>query len=88
MVGKLVSNLKKGKPSLISSYLFHLYHRNECLRGEELDMLESTKYCLEYGVSLEAGAQPDVVEIDSEKELLNSTEQQKILGVSLDSRKK
>ena len=77
VVGKLISALEKGKPSPISPYLFHLYQRNECLRGEEMDMLESTKYCLEYGVSPEAETQPDVVEIDSEKESLNSTEQQR-----------
>ena len=75
MVGKLVSNLEKEKPSPISSYLFHFYHRNECFRGEEMDMLESTKFCLEYGVSPEAEAQPDVVEINSERELLSSAEQ-------------
>ena len=56
VVGKLVSNLEKEKPSPISPYLFHLYHRNECLRGKEMDMLESAKYCLEYGVSPEAKA--------------------------------
>ena len=37
-------------------------------------MLESTKYCLEYGVSLEAEVQLDVVEIDLERELLSSVE--------------
>ena len=31
LVDKLVSGLQKGKPSSISSYLFHLYHRFECL---------------------------------------------------------
>ena len=40
-----------------------------------MDMLESTKFCLEYGVSPEAEAQPDVVEINSERELLSSAEQ-------------
>ena len=83
MVGKLVSALEKEKPSLIRPYVFHLYHRNECLRGEEMDMLESAKYCLEYGVSPETEAQPDVIEIDSERESLSSAKQRKILGVSL-----
>ena len=36
VVGQLVSNLEKGKPSSISPYLFHLYNRNECLRGGEM----------------------------------------------------
>ena len=53
-----------------------------------MDMLELAKYCLEYGVSLEAEIQPDVVEIDSERELLSSAEQQKILRVSPGSQKK
>ena len=44
VVDKLVSGLEKGKPSPISPYLFHLYHRFECLRGDEMDMLESVKY--------------------------------------------
>ena len=88
VVSKLVSNLEKGIPSLISPYLFHLYHRNECLRGEEMDMLESAKYCLEYDVSPEVEAQSDVVEIDSERESLNSVEQWKILGVFPGSQKK
>ena len=48
LVGKLVSRLEKEKPSPISSYLFYLYHRFECLRGEEIEMLETTKYMLEY----------------------------------------
>ena len=51
-------------------------------------MLESAKYCLKHGVSPEAEAQLDVVEIDSERESLSSTEQRKILGVFLGSRKK
>ena len=72
VVGKLVSALEKEKPSPISPYLFHLYHRNECLRGEEMDMLELAKYCLEYGVSPEAQVQPNVVEIDLKRESLSS----------------
>ena len=88
VVEKLVSALEKEKPSPISPYLFHFYHRNECLRREEMNMLESAKYCLEYGINPEAEVQPDVVEIDSERELLSSVEQQKILGVSPGSRKK
>ena len=58
------------------------------LRGEEMNMLESTKYCLEYGFSPKAKVQPDVVEIDLERESLSSTKQQKILGVSPGSWKK
>ena len=36
VVDKLVSGLEKGKASPISPYLFHLYHRFECLREEEM----------------------------------------------------
>ena len=53
VVGKLVSALEKGEPSSISPYLFHLYHRNECLRGGKIEELEVAKKYLEYGVSLE-----------------------------------
>ena len=66
VVGKLVSGLEKGKPSPVSPYLFHLYHRFECLRGEEMEVLETTRYMFEYGVSPEAETQSDVVELDSD----------------------
>ena len=68
VLGKLVSGLEKGKSSPINPYLFHIYHRFECLREEEMQELEVAKHCLEYGVSLEVEAQLDVVEIDSNKE--------------------
>ena len=45
-----MANLEKGKASPISPYLFHLYHRNECLRGEEMKEVEVAWECLEYGV--------------------------------------
>ena len=88
VVDKLVSGLDKGKASPISSYQFHLYHRFECLREEKMKQLEVAKHCLEYGVGLKAETQPDVVEIDSERELLSSVEQQKILVASPGSRRK
>ena len=88
IVGKLVSMLEKGKAFPISSYLFYLYHRFECLREEEMQELEVAKQCLEYGVSLEVEAQPDVVEIDPERKSLSSAEQWKILATSLGSRRK
>ena len=72
VVGQLVSNLEKGKPSPISPYLFHLYDRNKCLRGGEIEELEVAKKYLEYGVSPETVAHPDVVEIESQQESLNS----------------
>ena len=37
-------------------------------------MLDIAKNMLEYGVSLEAEVQPDVVELDSDRESLSSTE--------------
>ena len=85
VVGKLVSKLEKGKSSPISLYLFHLYYRFECLREKEMQELEVAKQCLEYGVSLEVEAQPDVVEINSERESLSSVEQVRILATSLGS---
>ena len=51
-------------------------------------MLEVAKRYLEYGVSSEAEAQLDVVEIDSERESLTFIKQRKVLGVSPGSRRK
>ena len=53
VVGHLVNNLEKWKASPISPYLFHLYYRNECLRGEEMKEVEETRECLEYGVGMD-----------------------------------
>ena len=83
LVEKLVSRLEKGKPSPINSYLFHLYYRFECLRREEMETLDIAKHMLEYGISPQAEAQPNVVELDSDRELLSSVEQWKILAISL-----
>ena len=88
VVDKLVSGLEKGKPSPISPYLFHLYHRFECLRRDEMDMLESAKYCLEYGVGPEAEAQPETVDAGLDQESLSSAEQRKLKAMSPRSRRK
>ena len=40
VVHRLVAYLEKKKPSPISPYFFHLYSRNECLKGEEIEELE------------------------------------------------
>ena len=74
LVGMLVYRLEKGKPSPISPYLFHLYHRFECLRREEMETLDIAKHILEYGVSPEAEVQLNVVELDLDRELLSSAE--------------
>ena len=88
VVGKLVSGLEKGNSSPINPYLFHLYHRFECLRKEEMQELEVAKQCLEYGVNLEAEAQLDAVEIDLKRESLSFAEQHKILATFPSSRRK
>ena len=88
VIGKLVSGLEKGKPSPINPYLFHLYHRFECLRGEEMEMLDIAWYMLEYGVSLEAETQPDTIDLDSDWESPSSEEQRKLQAMSLGSQKK
>ena len=88
LVDKLVSGLQKGKPSSISSYLFHLYHRFECLRGGESEVLETAKYMLEFGVSPEVEMQLDTVDLDSDWESLSSAEQWRLLTVSLGAKKK
>ena len=74
LVGKLISGLEKGKPSPISPYMFHLYHRFECLRSEEVETLDIAQHMLEYGINPKAKAQPDVIEIDSDWKSLSSVE--------------
>ena len=85
---KLVSGLEKGKPTPINPFLFHLYHRFECLREEELQEIEIAKECLEYGVGPEVETQLDVVEIESNRKLLTSVEQRKIPGIFPGSKRK
>ena len=78
LVGKLVSRLEKEKPSSITSYLFHLYDKFECLREGEMTMLESTRMMLEFVVTPEAEAQPDPKGEDSNSESLSSVEQRRL----------
>ena len=82
VVEHLVSNLEKGKATPISPYLFHLYNKNECLRDGEMEELVVARKFLEFGISSEIVAHPDVVEMESERESLSSEEQRKILGIS------
>ena len=77
-VGHLVSNLEKGKASLISPYLFHLYQRNECLRGDELREIEVAKKCLEYGVG--PNTPLDEEEAGSEGGSIGSEKRRKMLS--------
>ena len=74
VVGRLVANLEKKKPSPISPYLFHLYSRNECLKEEEIEELEVARKYLELGITPEAAGHLEVVEIDFEKESLSPKE--------------
>ena len=68
VVDKLVSGLEKGKPAPISPYLFHLYNRFKRLREDEMQQIEIAKECLEHDVGLEVETQPDVVEIETDRE--------------------
>ena len=86
VVGKLVSRLEKGKPSPISPYLFHLYNRFECLREEETTLLVVAKYMLQVDIALEAEAQLDTKDKDSERESLGSKEIQELEMVPPGSR--
>ena len=74
MVGHLVANLEKEKATSISPYLFHLYYRNECLRGEEMKEVEVARECLEYGVGPDTP--PD--EEDAGSESIGSKERWKL----------
>ena len=74
LVGKLVSELEKGKPSPISPYLFHLYDKFECLREGEMTMLESARAMLEFDVTSEVEAQSDPKGEDLDRESLSFAE--------------
>ena len=74
VIGHLVSNLEKGIASPISPYLFHLYYKNESMRGEEMKEVEVARKCLEYGVGPDTP--PD--EEDAGSESVGSKERQKL----------
>ena len=59
LVDKLVSVLHKRKPTPVSPYLFHLYHKNGCLRKEEEVKMEVAQECLEVGFESEKEAPGD-----------------------------
>ena len=88
VVHRLVAHLEKIKPSLISPYFFHLYSRNECLKGEEIEELEVDRKYLELGITPNAVAHPKIVEIGFEKESLSLREQQQMQEGSPTSRRK
>ena len=71
---KLDSGLEKGKPTPIGPYLFHLYNRFKCFREDEMQQIEIAKECLEHDVGPEAETQPDVVEIETDRESFSSAE--------------
>ena len=70
--------MEKEKDSCISPYLFHLYHRNECLREGKLQEVEVAKECLEYSIGPEVETPPDEEEVGSERESIGSEEQWKM----------
>ena len=74
VVGHLVGNLGKGKASPISPYLFHLYYRNECLRGEEMKEVEVARECLVYGI----GPDTPLDEEDAGSKSVGSEERRKL----------
>ena len=75
VVDKLGSVLGKGKPTLVSPYLFHLYSNFECLREEEIQQIEIARDCLELGVAPEGEPELDVVEIGLDRGSLSPREQ-------------
>ena len=75
VVHRLVAHLEKKKPSSISPYLFCLYSRNECLKEEEIEELEVARKYLELGITLDAVAHLEIVEVGSERELLSPKKQ-------------
>ena len=88
LVSRLVSALEKGKPSLTSPYLFHLFDKNECLRGEEMDTLEAAQIMLQFEVAPEAMATSEPIDLDSERESLRSEEIWELLKETLGAKRK
>ena len=77
VVDKLVSVLGKGKPTPINPYLFHLYNKFECLRGEEIHQLKVAKECLVLGVASKEKPEEEEVEVGSDRGSLSPREQLK-----------
>ena len=86
VVDKLSFVLGKRKPILVSSFLFHLYSKFECLRKEEMQQVEVARECLELGIALEV--ELEVVEVDSNRGSLSLDTRQQTLGPSPRSRMK
>ena len=86
VVDKLISVLEKRKPTPVSPYLFHLYSKFECLRKEEMQQVEVARECLELGVAPEV--EPEVVEIDLDRDSLSLDTRQQIPRPSPHSRMK
>ena len=86
VVHKLVVYLEKGKSSLISPYLFHLYSKNECMNEVEMDEIETARKYLELGISLETVVHPE--EVESEQRSLSPRERFQAAGTSLSGRLK
>ena len=61
IVDKLVFDLEKEKPSPISPYLFHLYHRFECLRGDEIGYVSVSKVLFKVWCKFGSGSTTGVI---------------------------
>jgi len=57
-----VSRIGKEKPSPISSYVFHLYNKNECLKGTEIDELRIARNLLDFRIESHAVTPEDLLE--------------------------
>lgn len=75
-----VSIVEKRNPSCLSPYLYHLYYRNECLRGDEMEKIEVAIDCLVYGIGDDPA--PDTEAESSEKGSARSEERRKASSAS------
>ena len=67
-MSKFVVGVEKGKPTPISPYLYHLYNQEECISDPEAAMLETARMMLQFDVSPEREAEPEVGDEDSESQ--------------------
>jgi len=64
LVGKLVSVIEKGKPFLISSYLFHLYDKNKCFKEAEIDKLKISRSLSDFNIKSKEVTSEELIELE------------------------
>ncbi len=90
VVEKLAQVAAQGKPTTICPFLFHLYRRFECLREDEIALLEAAKVMQLHGIEPEGEetAEQEVEDAESERESLDPEEIAQLQKRSPNSRRK